>query len=151
MIRAGVLLAAGAIVLAACGGGDDAGATGEAAVRRDVERAIEILWGDEDGLGEYVEYVATECRDGLNLDAFVVARRQWSRLLGAAKVGVEVTNVEFLDDDRALVSARLLVDGEPSLLFGEDEAPALWVRQGDRWRVAENCAFYGTELSGGGG
>ena len=98
-----------------------------------------------------MEYVATECRDGLNLDAFVVARRQWSPLLGAAKVGVEVTNVEFLDDDRALVSARLLVDGEPSLLFGEDEAPALWVLQGDRWRVAEDCAFYGTEPSASGG
>ena len=151
MIRAGALLAGGAIVLAACGGGGDAAATGEAAVRRDVERSVEIIWGDEDGLGEYVEYVATECRDGLNLDAFVVARRQWSRLLGAAKVGVEVTNVEFLDDDRALVSARFLVDGEPSDLFGEEEAPALWVLQDDRWRVAENCAFYGTDLSGSGG
>ena len=151
MIRAGVLLAAGAIVFAACGGGDDAGATGEAAVRRDVERAIEILWGDEDGLGEYVEYVATECRDGLNLDAFVVARRQWSRLLGAAKVGVEVTNVEFLDDDRALVSARLLVDGEPSDAVRRGRGAGPLGAQGDRWRVAENCAFYGTELSGGGG
>ena len=151
MIRAGLLAAGGAILLVACGAGDDGGATREAAVRRDVERAFEIIWGDEDGLGEYVEYVAKECRDGVNLDAIVVARRQWSRLQGAAKVGVEVTNVEFLDNYRALVSARFLVDGEASDLFGEEEAPALWVRQGDRWRVAENCAFYGTDIFDSGG
>ncbi len=146
-----------AVLVAACGGSGGRGS--ETAVRRDVERAGDIVFGstggfgDSGGLGsqpgliEYEQYIARECRSDDDLATLILGRGFLEVLIGDAKARLEVTEVEFLSDDRALVSTQLTLDGEVTDLFGEateDEEPVLWVYQDGRWRSADDCAFYGT-------
>ena len=139
----GALFLIGVVLIAACGGGGD-GERDEDAIRRNVERADEIIFGDEVGLIQFQQYVARECRDADDLGDLLIGRGSIETLVGDAEVRFDVTNVEFLADDRALVSVRILVDGEAGLLGEDDDDTGLWVLQDGTWRSADDCEFYGT-------
>ena len=108
-----------------------------------MEEVTTRLFDTDTPLRQIEGYLATECRDDFDSGAVIFARD----LIGDAEVTVEVTSIEFIADDRALVESRLLVDGEPSALLGgdEDDESSLWVLQDGQWYGADDCEFFGTE------
>ncbi len=135
------------LVVAACSGGASSPADREADLRRDVERGFNAFLD-----GNFLDFqssLAQECRGDFGAGEFALARGFFEAFAGeGTDLGVSVSGVEFLTDDRALVTAQLLSDGEPVDFFDdEDDGPALWVLQGGRWRSAEDCEEFEDEVA----
>lgn len=126
--------------------GSSSGSSGnsEDDVRRDVTTALNSVLGEELDVAEFAKYSPNECPQDLAELALAFAFLQ--AFLGEAELEFEVSEVELLGDDRALVT--LTGSGEFLEAFGpsedEDEAD-LWVLQDGRWRSTSDCEPFDDE------
>lgn len=137
-----LVLLFGTVLLAlavACGGDGSA----EDDVRSDVTNAMNAMLGDEPDLAEFVKYAPNECPQDVGELALGLAFLQ--AFLGEADIEFEVTEVELIEDDRAMVT--LAGSGEFLEAFGpSDDAEAdLWALQDDRWRNTSDCEAFDDE------
>jgi hypothetical protein len=130
------------VVLAACGGGGG-GDNSEDAVRRDVEAMFDSVFGDDVDVREFARYFPEECEPSiaeLSLGlAFV------SAFLEDTAIEFEVTDVELLGDDRALVTmttSGIEFFGSPTEGGDSEE---LMVLQDGRWRSTSDCEDFDGE------
>lgn len=113
-------------------------------VRRDVIAMLEAAFGEELDVATFAEHFPEECPADLGELALGLAFAQ--AFLGEESVEFEVTDIEFIDDDRALVmvagSGGLfdLADSLPS-----EESPELFVLQDGVWRSTSDCAAFDEE------
>jgi hypothetical protein len=126
------------VLAAACsGGGSGDGDRSEENLRGTAQRFTVDLFDDAVDPTEVTQFFPRECREGA-AQAVLLA----GAAIGDADVELDITNVEFESEDRALVTGVLLSDGDP---FGDGEAEAgLWVFEDGRWRNADDCEAFGT-------
>ena len=124
------------IVLGACsGGGSEGDDASESSLRRTAEQFVGDLLDENVALLEVTEFFARQCRE--DATGAVLAARA---VVGDAHTELDITNVEFESENRALVTSVLLLDGEA---FGGAEE-GLWVFEDGRWRNADDCEAFGT-------
>lgn len=138
---------------AACGGGDG---SSEDDVRRDVTAMFESVFGDELNVAEFAKYFPEECPQSVGELALGFAFLQ--AFIGEADIEFEVTEVELIGDDRALVSLSGSGAFLDTFADGAEAQDDLWVLQDDRWRSTDDCepfeeerAALGLDASIGGG
>jgi hypothetical protein len=148
--RSFVLAACGlfALVIACGGGGGEANS--EEAVRRDVEEAFDAVFGEDLDVQAFAQHLPEECPQDIGELSLGLALAQ--AFLGDADIKVEVSEVELLEDDRALVT--MTSSGELGGLFGglagestdaSNEEQDLWVLQDDVWRSTSDCEAFDEE------
>lgn len=124
------------IVLGACSGGEtEDGDASESGLRRTAEQFVGDLLDENVAPREVAEFFARECRE--DATGAVLAARA---VVGDADTELDITNIVFESENRALVTSVLLLDGEA---FGGAEV-GLWVFEDGRWRNADDCEAFGT-------
>jgi len=142
--RLALFAAAGFLLIAAaCGGSADPNS--EEAVRDDVQRFFDSIFSDDPDTSIAAEHFPEECEQNAGELALGLAFAQ--AFLGEIEFELEVNNVEFVEDDRAVVDVATSADlGD---LFGgadgTDETQSLWVLQGDHWRMTDDCEAFDDE------
>ena len=115
-------------IAVACGGSVDP--KSEEGVRADVQRFVDAAFGDEPNAEVIAEHFPNECQQDASEILFGLALAQ--AFFGDIEIEVEVTDVEFIEDDQAIVS--MTTTAEIGSLFGADdageEARTLWVPPG---------------------
>lgn len=128
----------------ACGGdGDGASGNSEDDVRRDVTNAINALLGDEPDLAEFAKHSPEECPADLGELALGMAFLQ--AFIGDVEIEFEVTDVELLENDRALATLTGSGDFIEAFAGGDDSEPELLVLQEGRWRLTSDCEDFNDE------